>query len=335
MTKILFFDTDPQTKTFFTQRLAHKAELFFSPNTIHHPLTKNLPTDVEVISVFAHSQPIGASTLKPFKNLRLLATRSTGYNHIDLDYCRRHNIAVVNVPNYGETTVAEFTFGLILGLTRKIYPAKSDLKKNNIQLDKYMGIDLEGRTLGVVGAGAIGRHVAQLGKAFGMKILAYDPHPVYTPKYITYVPFEKLVHNSDIITLHCPATKQNTHLFNKNTFAQMKPEALLINNTARGSLVDTEALYEAIQTRQIAGAALDVLENEDVLMQREIDLGSQSTTREALVDSLINLKLMQLDNVLITPHIAFNSTDAVNRILETTAENIVKFLSGRPIHTVQ
>ena len=334
MKKVLFFDADPHLKTFFEQRLSHRAELFFSSDSITQQLANTLPTDVEVISVFAHSNPITSEVLKPFTQLHLLATRSTGYNHIDLDYCRQHNIIVANVPNYGEATVAEFTFGLMLGLTRKIYPAKSDLKKNAVQLSKYMGIDLEGRTLGIVGAGAIGRHVAQLGKAFGMKIAAYDPHPVYTPKYISYVPFDELVKVSDIITLHCPATAQNTHLFNKKTFTKMKPTALLIN-TARGSLVDTEALYNALQTHKIAGAALDVLENEDVLLQREIDLGDKNATREALMDSLINMKLMQLDNVIITPHIAFNSTDAVHRILETTAKTITSFLSGRPVHSMK
>ena len=333
MEKVLFFDTDDQLKKFFKQHLSGQAELFFTTESIYHPLAKNPPKDVRVISVFAHSQAITGDILKPFKNLQLLATRSTGYNHIDLDYCRQHNIVVANVPNYGESTVAEFTFGLILGLTRKIYPAKSDLKKSAVQLNKYMGIDLDGRTLGIVGAGAIGRHVAHLGHAFGMKILAYDPYPTQTPDYITYVPFEDLIKKSDIISLHCPATEQNTHLFNKKTFSKMKPQAFLIN-TARGSLVDTDALYEALQTHQIAGAALDVLENEDVLMQREIDLYSKSTSREALVDSLINIKLMQLDNVIITPHIAFNSTDAVNRILETTAQTISAFLAGKPTRSI-
>ena len=334
MEKVLFFDADPQLKSFFEQHLSRQAELFFTSKSIYQPLTKNLPTDVRVISVFAHALPITEKTLRPFKDLKLLSTRSTGYNHIDLDYCRQKHIAVVNVPNYGEATVAEFTFGLILGLTRKIYPAKSDIKKNDVQLNKYMGIDLEGRTLGIVGTGAIGRHVAHLGHAFDMKILAYDPYPNTQIKYITYVPFENLVRQSDIITLHCPATEQNLHLFNKETFAQMKPQAFLVN-TARGSLVDTEDLYEALRTKQIAGAALDVLENEDVLMQREIDLGAHKTSRQALVDSLLNLKLMQLDNVIITPHIAFNSTDAVQRILKTTADNITAFLQGKPVRVLQ
>ncbi len=337
MSICLFFDMDDEAKAFLTEHAVAGCKAVFFDREFNdaHTLTLASYKDADVISVFPHSDMLKNDYLDFFPNLKLIATRSTGFNHIDLDYARKRGIAVVNVPNYGEITVAEFTMGTMLGLSRKIYKAKSHMKTNNVHLDEYIGIDLCGSTLGVIGTGAIGRHVIKLATAFGMRVVANDPFPNESVKQmgIPYVDLPTLFGQSDIITLHCPATAENTHLLNEAAFAQMK-KGVLIVNTARGSLIDTESLYEALESGQVGGAALDVLENEDVITHREISTDIDKRSHDFLIDSVINFKMMQLDNTIITPHIAFNSIDAVDRILQTTVDNIQSYENGRIINSV-
>ena len=332
MSKILFFDVDDITRNYLNEHPLSGVEYHLYDFDLNNPAVETLEQnfDAEIISIFPHSDIIKNNVLDHFKNLKLIATRSTGFNHIDLDYTTNRQIVVENVPNYGEITVAEFTMGTMIGLARKIYKAKSEMKANKVHMNDYIGIDLFGRTLGVIGTGAIGRHVIRLANAFGMKILAYDPFP--NPKLkeagVPYVELEELYQKADIITLHCPATAENLHLLDKNAFAKMK-KGVLIVNTARGSLIETEALYNALKSGQVGGAALDVLENEDIITHREISTEIDTQNHDFLIDSVINFKMMQLDTTIITPHVAFNSIDAVHRILKTTLDNIEAFMNGR------
>lgn len=331
MTNILFFDVDDITRAYLKDHPIAGVQYVLHDFDINHPSVKTLGKELEtsIISVFPHSDMVKNSVLDLFGNLKLIATRSTGFNHIDLNYAAQRQIAVENVPNYGEITVAEFTMGTMIGLARKIYKAKSEMKANNVHMNDYIGIDLSGRTLGVIGTGAIGRHVIRLATAFGMRILAYDPFPNAALKKdgISYVDLSTLYKQADIITLHCPATPENFHLLDQQAFAQMK-KGVLIVNTARGSLIETEALYNALKSSQVGGAALDVLENEDVITHREIATDMDTRDHDFLIDSVINFKMMQLDTTIITPHVAFNSIDAVHRILQTTLDNIQAFLNG-------
>lgn len=326
----LIFDTDSATQAFFQKTPIMGYASVFVEKSFNNPKTTLLPDKekVEVISSFAYPEVLRTDYLDMFPNLKLITTRSTGFNHIDLAYAAKRGIVVENVPNYGETTVAEFTIGTMIGLSRKIYKAKSQMKANKVCLDEYVGIDLCGHTLGVIGTGAIGRHVIKLAQAFGMKILAHDPYPSME---VPYVDLPTLYEESDIITLHCPATAANEHLLNETSFAQMK-RGVLIVNTARGSLIETESLYKALKSGQVGGAALDVLENEDVLTCREFSSDIDQRGHSFLLDSVINFKMMQLDNTIITPHIAFNSVDAVERILQTTLDNINSFVEGKIIN---
>ncbi len=334
----LFFDIDEEGLSFLDQKplvgyeALYFAEEFNSKNT--QSLACNYNT-VEVISVFPHSEVLKKDYLDLFPNLKLIVTRSTGFNHIDLNDAKMRHITVENVPNYGEITVAEFTIGILLGLSRKIYKAKSQMKSDNVHLNEYIGQDLCGRTLGVIGTGAIGRRVIELALAFRMNVLAFDPLPNPIVEKIggQYVDLTTLYKESDMITLHCPATKENMHMLDKQAFTQMK-KGVLIVNTARGSLIKTQSLYSALKSGKVGGAGLDVLENEDVITHREISTEIDQKDHSFLIDSLINFKMMQLDNTIITPHIAFNSIDAVHRILKTSIDNINAFAKNKIINAV-
>lgn len=330
MENILFFNADE----ILINSLKNNNNLKINPVNFkeslnHIDLNELKPyQDIKVLSVFVHSETISNERLDFFKNLKLIATRSTGFNHIDLDYCKQRGIEVVNVPRYGETTVAEFSFGLLLNLARRIIQGRNGMSHNHIEISKYMGFDLMGKTIGIIGTGSIGRHMIRLAQGFGMNVLAYDLYPNKELKELYVASLEEIYQKADVISLHVPSTPENYHLLNENAFNQMK-KGVIILNTARGDLIDTEALYMALKNGIVGGAGLDVLENEDFLIHDDIELSNDLfKDNDFLLDSALNLKLLQFKNVIATPHIAFNSIDALNRINETTIENIEKFLTG-------
>lgn len=337
--KIVFFDADKLTRDYLATQKMCDCEVVFLENNIENtpPDIYQKIKDADCISVFVHTaNKMNAETLDNYSHLKLLSTRSTGYDHIDLEYCKQRGIEVVNVPKYGEATVAEYTFGLLLNVSRKIIEARNDMKNASIHMNDYLGFDLYDHTLGIIGTGSIGRHVAKLAKGFGMKVLAYDPYPndefqrIYN---IHYVPLEDLLRQSDVITLHAPATKENFHLLDEDAFKKMK-DGVVILNTARGSLIDSEALYRNIVTGKVAGAGLDVLENEDYLLQDDIILHDLPIGLDFAMGTIANAKLLQHKRVIITPHVGFNSIDAMHRILHTTVNNIQSFFEGKTVHSV-
>lgn len=335
MTNVLFFNGDDTLREYIKKHPSRYFKpIMFDESINHISLDKLAPyKDVEAISIFVHSEPIHNKRLGWFKNLKLIATRSTGFNHIDLDYCKKRGITVVNVPRYGESTVAEFGFGLILNLARHIIQGRNGMRNNHVEISKYMGFDLMGKTIGIVGTGSIGRHMIKLAQGFQMNVIAYDIFPKADLKDLYVSSLDELFEKSDIISLHVPATKHNYHLLDDLAFSKMKKGVIIIN-TARGELIDTQALYTALKNGTVAGAGLDVLENEDFLIHDDIETLDQFKDKDFLLDSALNLKLMQFKNVIITPHIAFNSTDALNRINNTTFENIVHFFNDKPINQV-
>lgn len=332
--KIVFFDVDRITRDYLAKRHICDGDVILLEESMENISEEQFSyiKEADVISVFVHTAlKMTRETLDKYKNLKLIATRSTGYDHIDLNYCKSRAIEVLNVPKYGEATVAEFTFGVLLSLARHIIQARTDMKNNFVRMNEYIGFDLYGHTLGIIGTGAIGRHVAKLARGFGMDVLAYDLYPneefqrIYNIHYVT---LEQLYKKADVITLHTPATQDNYHLLNDEAFNKMK-QGVIILNTARGSLIDPEALYRALACGKVKAAALDVLENEDFIIHDDIILKSQDIPREFAMNTIVNARLMQMKNVLITPHIGFNSIDAVHRILHTTLENINHFCAGR------
>lgn len=289
----------------------------------------------DVISCFTFSR-VNANVLKQFPNLKLIALRSVGFNHIDINYCKEHNIQVVNSLGYGNVTVAEFAFGLILDVIRKISRAYMNLKNEHLDRDVYKGFELKDRTIGIIGTGAIGAEVVRIAKGFGMNVLAYDLYPKMelAEKYeIEYLYLDELLKNADVISLHAPLTESNFHLIDEEKINLMKPTAIIVN-TARGELIDTKALYEALAENKIFGAGLDVLEAENVLTQPEIALDFDYLTGDVIKQTLINERLLKLHNVVVTPHIAYNTQEAQNRILNITMNNITSFFEGKVINSV-
>ena len=295
--------------------------------------------DYEIISSFINSQ-FSKEVLEQLPNLKLIATRSTGFDHIDIDECKKRGILVVNVPEYGSHTVAEYTFGLILMLLRKLYDAYHQVRETGkFDVTNLRGRELYNKILGVVGTGKIGVNVIKIATGFGMKVLAYDKYPndeLEQQLGFKYVSYEELLKNSDIITFHVPYNLETHHLLNKNNIKLVKPGAYIIN-TSRGGVIETEALYEALKTKQISGAALDVLEEEGIIKEEQELLLTQNTNiidSEKIRTTLINHIFIDLDNVIVTPHNAFNTEEGLERIVKTTIENIESYLQGKPKNVV-
>lgn len=326
--KIAFYEVEEWEEPIVRQNLPGH-ELSFFKNKIDEI---DLPpkSDYDAISVFVDSK-ITPQVLEQFPALKLITTRSTGYDHIDLAACRAKNIPVAYVPGYGDNTVAEFAFGLILSLTRKMYQAIDQVKETNSFVQPtFCGIDIKGKNLGIVGIGRIGKEMVKIGRGFGMNVLACDPFPnaeLAKELGFSYVTLEELLKNSDIISLHVPYNEKTHHLINKNNIGLIKKGAYLIN-TARGGVVETDALVGALQNGVLAGAGLDVLEEEGETEDELTRLAKSRLQGMDLKTILENHVLMRMPNVLITPHNAFNTQEALERILRTTIENIKAFESG-------
>ncbi len=288
----------------------------------------NIDPDAEVIAVFIES-PVTKEMMARFPQLKLIVAMSVGYDHIDLKAAKQRKIAVVNVPTYGENTVAEHTFALILGLTRKLFDSVKRVKEGIYDFHGLRGVDIKDKTLGVVGTGHIGSHVIRIATGFEMNVLAYDVKPdqeLAKKLNFTYTSLNQLLKKSDIVTLHTPLFKNTYHLINKKNIKFMKQGSLLIN-TARGGLIEPEALLQALKTGPLAGAGLDVLEDEGLLQNFE-EVMSCADNNCKLKTSLINNLIIDHPNTIITPHNAFNSVEALQRIVDVTVENIKSFFSG-------
>lgn len=330
--RISFFELQGWEKSFLQKQLkGHKLD--FSKEVLTE---KNAVKDTEVLAVFIKSK-INKKILSKMSKLKFIVTMSTGFDHIDLKECKKRKIIVTNIPSYGENTVAEHAFALILSLSRNIYKAYLKMQREDYVIDKSLkGFDLKGKTLGVIGAGKIGRHVIKMAKGFDMNVCVFTKHP--KPELAKEMGFKftkslkELLNESDIITLHLPYNKETHHIINKKSIKWIKKGAMLIN-TARGGLVDNDALIEALDKKIISEVGIDVLESEELIMKSEkeiYDLKNSKTYNELMK----NFNLMHRDNVLFTPHIAFYSQEALQRIMDTTVQNILAFLAKKPINTI-
>ena len=332
--RIAFFELEGWEKSGIETALAGH-DLFLTGNKI---TGMELPErrDFEAISVFVNSK-IDAVVIEALPDLKYISTRSTGYDHIDLVECKKRGIAVTFVPGYGDNTVAEFTFGLLTNLTRKIYQGIDQIKETgSFNLSGLRGVDLAGKTLGVIGTGRIGKKMIKISKGFEMNVIAYDPFP--DEKFASelgyrYVSLEELLKNSDVITLHCLYNQQTHHMLNKDNIGLIKKGAYLVN-TARGGLVETAALMSALEQGILAGAAMDVLEEEGETKDELTLIGKNHPNEEELKTVLMNHKMMRMPNVLITPHNAFNSQEALMRILNMSLESVSGFTNNEIKHPV-
>ena len=330
MTKIVYFDVEQDEYSYLKSENEGKYDYFLTDQSLNS--MDNIPQEyknAKIISCFTTSR-VGKEVLENFTELKLIALRSVGFNHIDINYCKEHDITVVNSPNYGNKSVAEFAFGLMLDVCRKITLSYLDYKDLKTNAQKYTGRELGGKTVGIVGLGAIGAEFARLAHGFDMNILGFDIKENETLKeqyMVEYTDFDTLLEKADFISLHSPLTESNRHLFNETSFKKMKNSAILIN-TARGEIVETQALYNALINKEIAGAGLDVLESEETISDTDYLSDISRLNNSTLKETILNSRLQQLDNVIITPHIAYNTAEAIYRILETTMRNINAFEKG-------
>lgn len=331
--KIGFFEIEPWEKEVLKKALL-RDELFFSQKKLTAKTVEKY-NQLEAIAVFIHSE-VSDSLLKNLPKLKLIATMSTGYDHIDLEACKKKKIIVCNVPTYGENTVAEHTFALILTLSRKIVECVERTKKGSFELEGLRGFDLRGKTLGVVGCGNIGQHVIRMAKGFEMKVLVFDvvKNDSLAKKLgFEYASMERLLRESDIVTLHVPYNPHTYHLIGRKELGLMKKTAYLIN-TSRGGIVDTDTLVKALQKKEIAGAGLDVLEEECEMVEEKQLLTKEFSAECNLKTIVENHVLLTMPNVIVTPHNAFNTQEALIRILEVTVENIKGFKTGKLVNVV-
>lgn len=307
---------------------------------IDGPLNKSsLPEDnsFEMLSVFVGSE-VTKQVIDYFPNLKFITTRSTGFDHIDTEYCTEKGILVSSVPAYGDNTVAEFAFALLLDLSRKIYESYDKLREEGSwELESLSGFDLKGKTIGVIGTGRIGLNSIKIANGFSMNVLAYDafPKPELQKEYnFKYAELNEVIKQSDVITLHVPYLESTHHLINETRISMMKENAVLIN-TSRGAVVDTFALLQAVKNKRIAGAGLDVLEEENATKDEFDFLLKGEQGKIDFKKVLANQLFIDLPNVIVTPHNAFNTKEAIQRILDTTILNIKGFVSGEPVNLVK
>ncbi|HUS36053.1 MAG TPA: 2-hydroxyacid dehydrogenase [Verrucomicrobiae bacterium] len=256
--------------------------------------------------------------------VQMVAMRCAGFNNVDVAAAKELAIPVVRVPSYSPHAVAEHAVALCLTLNRKIHRAYNRVREHNFSLNGLIGFDLAGKTVGVIGTGKIGKIAAQIFRGFDMRALAYDPYPAVDwakERGVEYVDLEKLMRESDIVTLHLPLTAQTNHLLNAERLAMMKQGAMLIN-TSRGKLIDTPELVDNLLRGHLGGVALDVYEEEEGIF-------FEDHSEHLLQDDTL-ARLLSFPNVLITSHQAFLTREALLEIARVTAENLARFAAGKP-----
>ncbi len=336
--KVYFFEIEDWERLYLEKKIQDKG-LDVEMKFFKEPLDETnveLYSDAEAISVFIYSK-ITREVIDKMPNLKYIVTRSTGYDHIDVEYAEKKGIIVANTPGYGNNTVAEYTFGLILALARKFKPMIERTSKGIFTRDGLTGIDLMGKTIGIIGLGHIGSYVARIAHGFGMEILGYDRHKrqELIDKYdVKYVGLEDLLRYSHVVTLHVPYNKSTHHLINKFNIKLMRLDAMLVN-TSRGAVVEIEAIVEALREGRLAGGVgLDTFEAEDVIIEEEF-LKRDDIPAIKLKKAMEAYYVLHAENVIVSPHNAYNTKDALYRILDITIENLFSCLiEGKPKNIV-
>ena len=314
--KISFFSTQPYDKEFFSKfNNDFGFELFFFDTPLNEQ-TVSLIDEVTAVCVFVNDK-INAKVIEQLaaKKVKIIALRCAGFNNIDLDAAKQHNIKVCRVPAYSPEAVAEHAVAMLLTLNRKTHKAYNRVREQNFSLDGLLGFNLHGKTIGVVGVGNIGKAFCKIMLGFGCKVIAYDliANKDVEASGVVYLPFLELLQQADIISLHCPLNEQTQHLINKETLAFTKKGVVIIN-TSRGALIDTKAAIAALKSKRISYMGIDVYEQEEKIFFRDLS----STIIE---DDTIQ-RLMSFPNVLVTAHQAFFTEDALEQIATTTLNNV-------------
>ncbi|AAC06898.1 hydroxyacid dehydrogenase [Aquifex aeolicus] len=318
---VLFTSVPQEDVPFYQEALKDLSLKIYTTDVSKVP--ENELKKAELISVFVYDK-LTEELLSKMPRLKLIHTRSVGFDHIDLDYCKKKGILVTHIPAYSPESVAEHTFAMILTLVKRLKRIEDRVKKLNFSQDsEILARELNRLTLGVIGTGRIGSRVAMYGLAFGMKVLCYDvvKREDLKEKGCVYTSLDELLKESDVISLHVPYTKETHHMINEERISLMKDGVYLIN-TARGKVVDTDALYRAYQRGKFSGLGLDVFEDEEILILKKYTEGKATDK---------NLKILELackDNVIITPHIAYYTDKSLERIREETVKVVKAFVKG-------
>ena len=319
MEKIAFFDTKPYDKIWFD-----KLNTNYDIKYIDYKLTPDTAAAArgcKAVVAFVNDD-VGSETIDELCSIgvKLVAMRCAGYNNVDIKYAK-DKISIVRVPVYSPYAVAEHTMALLLTLDRKIHKAFIRTRDFNFSLNGLIGFDLHGKTAGIIGTGQIGRIFIGICKGFGMDVIAYDPYPAKDAD-INYVPLDKLFAESDVISLHCPLTSETRYIINESSLAKMK-EGVVILNTSRGQLIDSDALLQALKDKKVRGAGLDVYEEETSIFFEDY-----SST--IIGDDVLAL-LVSMPNVIMTSHQAFLTEEALQKIAEVTLENLNAFFGGEEL----
>ena len=284
-----------------------------------------LTQDTDAVCIFVNDTADAAVIDAMVNNgVKLLALRCAGFNNVDLK-AAKGELPVVRVPAYSPYAVAEYSLALMLSLNRKIHRAYWRTRDGNFSLNGLMGFDMHGKTIGIIGTGKIAKILIRLLKGFGMRILAYDLYPdtqFAEEEGISYVSLDELYRESDIISLHCPLTDQTKYMIDKDSIDKMK-EGVMIINTGRGQLINTNDLIEGLKEKKIAAAGLDVYEEEGEYFYED--------KSDKIIDDDVLARLLSFNNVIVTSHQAFFTKEALHNIAETTLQNIDDFRHHRPL----
>ena len=321
MNKVAFFDCKPYDKVWFDKiNEKYGFDIVYFENKLNES-TALMARDFEVAVAFVNDQ-ITSDTIDALHSggTKLLAMRCTGYSNVDLK-AAKGKISVVRVPNYSPYSVAEHAVALLLCINRKIHKAYNRTRDMNFSIDGLIGFDLYGKTLGVIGTGKIGKVFINICKSFGLNVIAYDPYPSDEGN-INYVSKEEVFSKSDIISLHCPLTRDTHHIINKDSIEMMK-DGVYIINTSRGGLINSEDLLNHLLRKKIGGAALDVYEEES-------DIFFEDFSDSIMQDNILT-HLLSLPNVLITSHQAFFTVEAMENIANITLNNIYEYFNNQKL----
>jgi D-lactate dehydrogenase len=323
--KVAVFSAKPYEREYFDKfNIETKHELIYFDAALNAD-TSSLTLGFEAVCVFVSDKIDKEVIHKLSKNgVKLIDLRSAGFNNVDIAAAAEHNIKVLRVPAYSPQAVAEHAIALILALNRKTHKAYNRVREGNFSVENLMGFNLFEKTVGVIGTGKIGTAFSQIMQGFGCKVIAHDvvESAKLKEKGVLYFPLDEILHNADIISLHCPLMPDTHYLLNKKTFAKMKKGAMLIN-TSRGGLINTFDAIDALKSGQLGYLGIDVYEQEENLFFKDL---SESLIQDDLIE-----RLMAFHNVLITPHQGFFTHEAMSQISITTMQNFSAFEKGLPL----
>ena len=319
MIRIAFFDTRSYDRESFGKYISDDIEISFFEGKLNTK-TIEVVRNHDAVCVFVNDEVNEEVINKLYEyGVRIVALRCAGYNNVDLKAAFK-KVHVVHVPAYSPYAVAEHAMALLLTSIRRIHKAYNRTREFNFSLDGLTGFNLEGKTVGVVGTGKIGRIFMDICKGFKMNVIAYDKYPIEGSD-INYVSLDELFEKSDIISLHCPFTEETKHMINAESIKKMKKGVVIIN-TSRGALIDTEALLNGLKERKVGAACLDVYEEEE-------DVFFTDRSGHILDDDLL-ARLISMPNVIVTSHQAFLTREALENIAQTTIENLKSFFNNEP-----